>query len=90
MQFGLGFHFSYIIRSTLFTCFYAALQPVIIIFTILGLIVTYWVFKYCLLYRSSRPISGNSLVNISLNKYTSFGPILFGVGSLVWPYYIKK
>ena len=60
------------------------------VFAIAGMIVTYWVFKYCLLYRSTRPISGNRLVNISLSKYLAFGPVLFAVGSLVWPYYIKR
>ena len=90
MQFGIGFQFSYLIRSILFTSFYAPLQPVIVIFAIAGMVVTYWVFKYCLLHRSSKPISGNCLINIFLNKYAGFGPILFAIGSLIWPYYIKN
>lgn len=30
------------------------------------------------------------MVNISINKYLVFAPILFGIGSLVWPYYMYK
>jgi hypothetical protein len=90
MQFGIGFQFSYLIRSILFTCFYAPLQPIIVLFAIGGMFVTYWVFKYCLLHRSSRPVSGNRLINVFLNRYSGVGPILFAIGSLVWPYYIAK
>lgn len=38
----------------------------------------------------TRPIPGNRMVNISINKYLAFAPILFGIGSLVWPYYINR
>lgn len=90
LPFGLGFQFCYLICSILFTCFFAPLQPIIIAFAIAGLSFNFWVEKYCLFKRGERPVVGSRLVSISVNKFIGVGPILFGIGSLVWPYYIKR
>lgn len=83
-------NFGYAVRITLFTFFYAPLEPIIIVFTLFGLIIMYWLEKYSLFYRCSRPVPGNRMVNISMNKYIALGPVLFGIGCLIWPYVINK
>lgn len=30
------------------------------------------------------------MVNLSVNKHLRFGPLLFSIGCLIWPYYINK
>lgn len=49
----------------------------------------YWIEKYIVFNRCCRPVPGNRLVNISTHFYLILGPLAFGIGCLVWPYYIK-
>lgn len=81
---------SFLVRALVFTFFYAALQPIIVVFTIVGFFVMHWIEKYCILRRCTRPISASIFTRLSINKYLAIGPIIFAVGCLIWPYYIKK
>lgn len=60
------------------------LQPSISIFAILGMFMMYWLQKYSLLNRMSRPVPGTDLINTAMSQMINLGPIFFAVGALSW------
>lgn len=48
MEFEIGYEYIYIVNLFLFTCFFSPLQPIIVVFAIVGLFVMFWAQKYSL------------------------------------------
>jgi len=73
----------------LFTCFFASLQPIIVLFAISGMSLTYWAQKYSLFNRCKRPIPGNNVVNTAMYQLIYLGPALYTIGSFCWSHFFK-
>lgn len=44
----------------------------------------YWLQKYSLLNRMSRPVPGTDLINTAMSQMINLGPIFFAIGALSW------
>jgi hypothetical protein len=74
----------------LFTCFFAPLQPIIVIFAVAGLFLMYWAQKYSLLNRCKRPAPGNNTINNVMYQLIYIGPAFYTLGSLCWSHFFKQ
>ena len=74
----------------LFTCFFSALQPIIVIFAILGLIFMFWTQKYSLFNHCKRPTPGNAFINSTMYQFIYMGPLFYTLGSFCWSNFFKK
>jgi hypothetical protein len=66
------------------TCFFTPLQPIIPLFSIIGILVMYWIQKYCLLRRVKRPIPGSDTINEAVGQIITLGPVMLAVGALIF------
>jgi hypothetical protein len=57
--------------------FFASLQPLIILISIIGLFLTFFVSKYNLYKRCKRPKPGNNTINYRMYLMISLGPLFF-------------
>ena len=80
----MGYESILIVNLFLFTCFFAPLQPIIIVFAIGGMSMLYWAQKYSLYERCRRPIPGNNTVNTAMYTLIYLGPLFFSLGSFCW------
>jgi len=84
IEFELGYHYIYIANVFLFVCFFVSLQPVVVIFALLGYFLMYWIQKYCLFNRYRRPVPGTDFVNSAVYRMIMLGPLTYSLGSLTW------
>lgn len=89
-KFEVGDHYIYMVKTTVFTCFYLSLQPIIAAFSAVGLFLMYWVDKYEMIRRSKRPPPGSDIVHHTLLQFIYLCPLLFCLGALVWPWYLGE
>ena len=68
--------------------FFISLQPLIIIFSLLGMILLYWIQKYTVLNRIKRPIPGTSFINDAMFQLISLGPFFYSLGALTWSHFL--
>ena len=61
-----------------------SLQPVIVLFTIIGYFIMYWAQKYSIFSRCSRPVPGTNLVNSAMFQLIYLGPLFYTLGSISW------
>jgi len=59
-----------------------SLQPVIIAFSILGLIINYWAVKYSLFHRCKRPVPGTKILYDTMVQFVYAGGLFYSLGSL--------
>lgn len=67
-----------------------ALQPIIILFAILGIIFMYQAQKFSLFYQSIRPKPSSNIITLSMNSLFYFSIIAYGLGSLTWTNFLPK
>ena len=60
------------------------LQPIIVMFSLIGLFLMYYAEKYALYYRSMRPRSSSNLITFTMKNILYFCVIAHGFGSLTW------
>jgi hypothetical protein len=73
----------------LFTCFFAPLQPILVVFAIGGMSMMYWAQKYSLFKRCRRPVPGKNIINNAMYQLIYLGPVFYTVGSFCWSHFFK-
>lgn len=73
----------------LFTCFFVSLQPIIVVFAIVGLVIMYWAQKYSILNRCKRPAPGLNSINTTMYQMIYLGPAFYSIGSFCWSHFFK-
>lgn len=68
----------------LYTCLFAPLQPLIILFSILGLFGSKLAMKFVLFRLCKRPIYCQGEIHDQLFKLAYLGPLFFAVGCFCW------
>jgi hypothetical protein len=61
-----------------------SLQPIIIVFAILGLFLNYWAQKYCLFNRCKRPVPGTRILYDTMVQFIYAGGLFYSLGSLTF------
>ena len=84
IEFEPGYDSIPIINSFLFTCFFASLQPIIIVFALTGMILMFWTQKYSIFNRCRRPSAGNRTINRAMYPLIYLGPLFYSLGSFTW------
>jgi len=89
-SFDVGDEYIYPVKTLIFTSFYLSLQPIIALFSALGIFLTFWVDKYVMLRRSKRPAPGSDIVHHTMCQFIYLCPLIFCLGALVWPWVLKE
>jgi hypothetical protein len=66
------------------------LQPIIILFGIIGIILMYQAEKFALFFQSIRPKPSSNIITLSMNSLFYFSIIAYGFGSLTWTNFLPK
>ena len=66
----------------LYNSFFAALQPISLLFGAIGLTLLYYTKKYLLLSRYTKPALMDKSLNQSMTALIDFAPFFFSLGSL--------
>ena len=82
--FQAGYEYIYAVNLFLFTCFFASLQPIIVIFSILGLQLMHWAQKHSVYARCKRPVPGGTTINNTMYQLIYLGGFFYTLGSLSW------
>lgn len=90
MEFEAGYDMIPIVNSYLFTCFFASLQPIIIVFAFTGMVLMYWTQKYSLFNRCKRPAPGDTTINTAMYSLIYLGPLFYSLGSFCWSHFFEK
>ena len=67
-----------------------SLQPIIVLFAILGFILMYYAEKFALYYRSMRPRSESVFLSRFVKYLLYFSIIAYGFGSLTWSNFLPN
>jgi hypothetical protein len=84
MPFELGIEYGAMMFTFLYTCLFAPLQPLIVLFSILGLFGSKLAMKFVLLRLCKRPIYCQGEIHDQLFKLAYLGPLFFAVGCFCW------
>ena len=90
IEFEVGYEYISVLDIYLFTAFFVSLQPVIVFFALIGLMLFYWIQKYNVLNRIKRPVPGTSFINNAMFQLVSLGPIFYCLGALMWSHFIDS
>lgn len=82
-EFDIGYEYAYLIKTALFTAFFACMQPIIVLFAPIGLVLYYLANKRNLLRHFQRPAFHYATINESVDLILLFCPIAFGFGHLL-------
>jgi hypothetical protein len=83
-----GYEYIAPLNIYLFVCFYVSLQPVVVIFGLIGLSLFYLTQKWNLLNRFKRPIPGTGMIDRAVFQLVSLGPIFYSLGALTWSHFL--
>lgn len=83
-DYELGWCHIYFLNILFFSCFYVTIFPGVVIFTLFGSLLMFWVEKYCLLNRSRRPEKIARTLTNSVETLFSMAPFVLWVGHLLW------
>ena len=89
VEFEVGYEYIAIVNLFLFCCFFAALQPIILIIAVFGMVAIYWANKFCLFNRCKRPIPGNKTINTAMYTLIYLGPLFFSLGNFCWSHFFE-
>lgn len=81
--FDIGYEYAYLIKTAIFTSFFACMQPIIVLFAPIGLMFYYLSDKRNLLRHFQRPTYHYSTINHYVDFILLFCPIAFGFGHLL-------
>ena len=90
IPFEAGYEYIYIINLYLFTCFFVPLEPVLPLFSILGLFLMYWAQKFSIFNYCKRPVPGNNTIHIIMFQFVYLGPLFYTLGNYVWKSYFPE
>ena len=82
-DFDIGYEYAYLIKTSIFTSFFACMQPIIVFFAPIGLCLYYLADKRNLFRHFQRPAFHYSTINESVDLILLFSPIAFGFGHLL-------
>lgn len=88
-EFDIGYEYSYLIKTSIFTAFFVSLQPVIAVFAPLGLLLYYMIDKRNLLRHFQRPTYHFPTLNKTVDFIMMFSLLAFGFGALLVNNFIK-
>ncbi|KAL4475819.1 hypothetical protein ABPG72_011380 [Tetrahymena utriculariae] len=83
-EFAIQSEYSQIMKTLLMTLFYATPLPICILWSILGLIVQYFIAKYNLLYRRSAPFNMGSSLGYKMVLLMNVGLVIYACLSYVF------
>jgi hypothetical protein len=66
------------------------LQPIIIVFSIFGLLLSYWAQKYSLFNLRNRPVPGRKILYDTMVQFVYAGGLFYSLGSLSFINLIPK
>lgn len=89
LEFEIGYEYTYVLRTMIYTAFFMSLQPLISIISALGLFLMYLAQKNALLFRSKRPQPSSDRINRALNIVLDFTVCSYAFGSLTWTNFIQ-
>lgn len=82
--------YSTVIKTLCFTAFFSSLNPIYILISILGLVLTYWSDKYFILRRAQEPILLSSELNTFLSAFLAFVPMCISLGGLTFKMFLMQ
>ena len=82
--FEVGYEYIYAVNLFLFTCFFVSLQPIIVLFSIVGLGLMHWSQKHSIYSRCKRPVPGGTTINNAMYQLISLGGVFYSAGSFSW------
>lgn len=82
----MSYKYSLVVKSVLLAAFYAPSLPIIIVFSIIGLALIYWVDKYIFLRRTALPFSLGSELAESMIEYLEWSTFIYALGNLLVVY----
>jgi len=82
----MSYKYSLVVKSVLLASFYAPSLPIIIVFSIIGLALVYWVDKYIVLRRAALPFSLGSELAESMIEYLEWSTFIYALGNLLVVY----
>jgi len=82
--FDIDWRYGYLIMTMFLTMFYAPILPMGIVYTIIGLTLTYWADKYVFLYRIVLPPSLSSSMQENIMNYMQWMLFFFAAGNLIF------
>jgi len=82
----VGFDYVYLIKTTLYTCFYISLQPIIVVMAIIGIILYFLAAKYALYFWCQRPKPSSSFLYNILNRILLLSFLAYVIGNITWTY----
>ena len=84
IKFEAGYEYIYLVNLYLFTCFFAPFQPIIVFFSVVGILCMYWAQKYSMFNRMRRPVPGTDVIHVAMFQLIYMGGIFYSLGSLTW------
>lgn len=78
-----------VLKTMLFTAFYATLVPMGAVFSLISVIFLYWVMKYLLLRRFKRPLPINQNLAEEMVDYLELFFVVFSAGNIFFEYKIR-
>ena len=90
VEFEIGLEYVYILKTVIYTAFFISLQPVIVVFAIIGCSLMYQAEKFTLFYQSVRPKPSSDIITLSMNSILYFSVIAYGFGSLTWTNFLPQ
>ena len=82
-EFDIGYEYAYLIKTAIFTSFFAPMQPLIAAMAPIGLILYFLFDKRNLLRHFQRPTYHSSEINSAVEFILLFSPVAFGFGNLL-------
>lgn len=86
-EFEVGYEYVYLLQTTLYTCFFISLQPIIAVLSTIGILLYLAVVRYALFYWCQRPKASSSFVNKTLNRILRLSMLAYAVGMMCWTHF---
>ena len=68
-----------LLKTIFFTCFYAAIIPMGVLLSLIGICIIYWVHKLNILQRANIPYNQGYALSLEMTEYLEFSIIIFSV-----------
>ena len=81
VEFEPGYDALPVVNSFLFACFFAPLQPIVVVFALVGNLMIYQTQKYAIFNHKRRPTPGGNMVNRGIWSMIRLGPLAYSIGT---------